>query len=121
MNKTVMIVEDDDLNMRLYQDLMSVAGFDTVATDDGDQALDLARRVRPDVILMDIELRAQSGLDATRRLKADATLCGIPVIAVTAHARSGDEQRLLAGGCADYVTKPISVEGLINTVRRHAH
>lgn len=121
MTKTVMIVEDDDLNMRLYQELMSVAGFETVATDDGDQALDLARRARPDVILMDIELRAQSGLDATRRLKADKTLCDIPVIAVTGHARSGDEKRLRAGGCADYMTKPISVEGLLDTVRRHAH
>lgn len=121
MTKTVMIVEDDDLNMRLYQDLMFVAGFDTVSTNDGEQALDLARRARPDVILMDIELRAHSGLDATRRLKADASVCNIPVIAVTAHARSGDEQRLRAGGCADYMTKPISVDGLLNAVRRHAH
>lgn len=121
MTKTVLIVEDDDLNMRLYQDLMSFAGFETISTDDGEQALALARQTRPDVILMDIELRAQSGLDATRRLKADKALCDIPVIAVTGHARSGDEQRVRAGGCADYITKPISVDGLIRTVRRHTH
>ncbi|MGB0411651.1 MAG: response regulator [Pikeienuella sp.] len=121
MPKTVMIVEDDDLNMRLYQDLMAVAGFDTVTTSDGAAALDLARRNHPDVILMDIELRTQSGIDATRCLKADAALRDIPVIAVTAHARAGDEQRLRASGCADYMTKPVSVTGLLQTVRKHIH
>lgn len=121
MPKTVMIVEDDDLNMRLYRDLMAVAGFAVVGASDGDAALDLARRAHPDVILMDIELRAQSGLDATRRLKADAALKDIPVIAVTGHARAGDEGRLRAGGCSDYMSKPVSVEGLLRTVRRHMH
>ena len=121
MTKTVMIVEDDDLNMRLYQDLMSFAGFETISTDDGEQVLALARKTRPDVILMDIELRAQSGLDTTRRLKADKALSDIPVIAVTGHARPGDKQRVLDGGCADYMKKPICVEGLIEAVRRHIH
>ena len=119
MPKTVMIVEDDDLNMRLYQDLMAVAGFDTVSASDGDDALALARQSHPDVILMDIELRTQSGLETTRTLKADATLRDIPVIAVTAHARAGDEGRVRASGCSDYVSKPICVEGLLRTVRRH--
>lgn len=121
MAKTVMIVEDDDLNMRLYQDLMALAGFNTVGTADGKAAVSLARASQPDVIVMDIELRDQSGIDATRSLKADGALRGIPVIAVTGHARAGDEDWLRDNGCVDYMTKPISIERLLTAVRKHIH
>lgn len=121
MTKTVMIVEDNDLNLRLFEDILASEGYDTVSAVDGANALPLARRTLPDLILMDIHLPDESGLSATRRLKSDAELSDIPVIAVTAHAMTGDEGRIRAEGCADYISKPISVGLFLNKVRSHLH
>lgn len=119
MAKKVLIVEDNDLNLRLFNDLLAAEGYQTMTAADGSDAIILARDSAPDLILMDINLPRQSGLHATRRLKADARLAGIPVIAVTAHAMDGDEQRILAAGCADYIAKPVSLPGLLSKVRQH--
>jgi two-component system, cell cycle response regulator DivK len=116
--KTVLIVEDSELNMRLFNDLLKAFGYRTVQTRDGRQALPLAREHRPDLIVMDIQLPEISGLDLTDRLKKDPLLKAIPVVAVTAFAMRGDEQRVLAAGCDAYLSKPISVTTFLDTIRR---
>jgi two-component system, cell cycle response regulator DivK len=116
MDKTVLIVEDNELNMKLFHDLLEAHGIATVQTNDGRNVLDLARRHKPDLILMDIQLPEVSGLDVTRWLKDDAELKSIPVIAVTAFAMKGDEQKIREGGCEDYISKPISVTRFMEVI-----
>ena len=117
MAKTVLIVEDNELNMKLFHDLLEAHGYDIVGTRSGIEALDLARQHRPDLILMDIQLPEVSGLEVTKWLKDDAELKGIPVVAVTAFAMKGDEERIREGGCEAYLSKPISVGKFIETIR----
>ncbi len=119
MTKKVLVVEDNELNMKLFRDLLEAHGYKTVPTRNGNEVLDLARREQPDLILMDIQLPEVSGLDVTRWLKADADLKKIPVIAVTAFAMKGDEQKIREGGCEDYISKPISVTGFIETIQKY--
>lgn len=116
--KTVLIVEDNELNMKLFHDLLNAHGYGTLQTRDGVQALELARHHRPDLILMDIQLPEVSGLEVTRWLKGDEALKHIPVVAVTAFAMKGDEEKIRAEGCEAYIAKPISLKDLLKTVRR---
>jgi two-component system cell cycle response regulator DivK len=116
--KTVLIVEDNELNMKLFHDLLVAHGYATIQTRTGLEALRLAREHRPQLILMDIQLPEVSGLEVTKWLKEDDELRAIPVIAVTAFAMKGDEERIRQGGCEAYISKPISVGGFIDTVRR---
>jgi two-component system cell cycle response regulator DivK len=116
--KTVLIVEDNELNMKLFHDLLDAHGYATLQTRSGVEALDLARQHRPQLILMDIQLPEVSGLEVTRWLKEDDDLREIPVIAVTAFAMKGDEERIRSGGCEAYISKPISVLSFIATVRK---
>ncbi|TNE36067.1 MAG: response regulator [Alphaproteobacteria bacterium] len=115
--KTVLIVEDNDLNMKLFHDLLDAHGYNTIQTKDGMEALSLAREHMPDLILMDIQLPEVSGLEVTKWIKEDETLKSIPVVAVTAFAMKGDEEKIREGGCEAYVAKPISVENFLNTVK----
>jgi two-component system, cell cycle response regulator DivK len=108
MAKTVMIVEDNELNMKLFHDLLEAHGYQTVGTRNGIEALDLARKHRPDLILMDIQLPEVSGLEVTKWLKEDPELQSIPVIAVTAFAMKGDEERIREGGCEAYLSIPFA-------------
>lgn len=117
-SKTVLIVEDNELNMKLFHDLLDVNGYRTVQTRNGLEVLELARAHRPDLILMDIQLPEVSGLEVTKWLKEDDQLAAIPVIAVTAFAMKGDEERIRSGGCEAYISKPISVVTFLETVRR---
>lgn len=117
MTKKIMIVEDNELNMKLFHDLLKASGFDVVGTRDGRKAVELARQERPDLILMDIQLPEVSGLDVTAWLKDDDDLRHIPVIAVTAFAMKGDEERIREGGCEAYISKPISVGKFVETVK----
>ena len=117
MPKTVLIVEDNELNMKLFHDLLEAHGYQTVGTRNGIEALDLARKHRPDLILMDIQLPEVSGLEVTKWLKDDPELKAIPVVAVTAFAMKGDEERIREGGCEAYLSKPISVGKFIETIR----
>ena len=117
MPKTVMIVEDNELNMKLFRDLIEAHGYRTVQTRSGLAALDLAREHHPDLILMDIQLPEISGLQVTQDLKRDSELHKIPVIAVTAFAMKGDEERIRQGGCEAYISKPISVTKFIETIK----
>jgi two-component system cell cycle response regulator DivK len=118
MSKTVLIVEDNELNMKLFNDLLEAFGYRTVKAREGGGAVDLARKHKPDLIIMDIQLPDINGLEVTRLLKADAELRHIPVVAVTAFAMRGDEQRIREGGCEAYLSKPISVSSFLDTVKR---
>jgi len=119
MSKTVMIVEDNELNMKLFNDLLESQGYLTIKTANGMEALDLARAHHPDLILMDIQLPEVSGLEVTKWLKEDEELRDIPVVAVTAFAMKGDEERILAGGCEGYISKPISVPHFLETIANY--
>jgi two-component system cell cycle response regulator DivK len=118
MKKTALIVEDNALNLKLMRDLLEASGIATLQTKDGMRALEMAREHRPDIILMDIQLPDVSGLDVTRQLKADSDLRHIPIIAVTALALRGDEERVLEAGCDAYITKPISVANFLDEVKK---
>lgn len=119
MPKKVMIVEDNELNMKLFKDLIEACGYETVRTANGREAVELAREHKPNLILMDIQLPEVSGLDVTQWLKADDELCTIPVIAVTAFAMKGDEERIRKGGCEAYISKPIQVPKFIETIKSY--
>ena len=109
MAKTVLIVEDNELNMKLFNDLLEAHGYATLKTGSGVEAIELARRHSPDLILMDIQLPEVSGEDVTQWMKSDDDLRGIPIIAITAFAMKGDEERIRRKGCEAYLSKPISV------------
>jgi len=119
MAKSVLIVEDNELNMKLFHDLLEAHGYDTLQTRTGIEALRLAREHRPDLILMDIQLPEVSGLEVTKWIKEDEEIASIPVIAVTAFAMKGDEERIRQGGCEAYISKPISVAKFLETVRAY--
>jgi two-component system cell cycle response regulator DivK len=104
--------------MKLFHDLLEAHGYNTVGTRNGIEALDLARKHKPDLILMDIQLPEVSGLEVTKWLKDDQELKKIPVVAVTAFAMKGDEEVIRQGGCEAYISKPISVTSFLETVRR---
>lgn len=118
-DKTVLIVEDNELNMKLFHDLLEGVGYNIVETRNGLEAIDLARKHHPDLILMDIQLPEVSGLEVTKWIKEDEELKAIPVIAVTAFAMKGDEERIRQGGCEAYLSKPISVAKFIETVKAY--
>jgi two-component system, cell cycle response regulator DivK len=120
MAPLVLIVEDNELNMKLFRDLLAAYGYATIETRSGMEALDLARQHRPALILMDIQLPEVSGLEVTKWLKDDDDLASIPVVAVTAFAMKGDEQRIRQGGCEAYISKPIAIQSFIGTVRKFA-
>lgn len=115
--KKILIVEDNELNMKLFHDLLEVHGYTTLQTKDGREALQLAREHRPDLILMDIQLPEVSGLEVTKWIKEDDELKSIPVIAVTAFAMKGDEEKIRSGGCEAYIAKPISVNSFLETIQ----
>lgn len=119
MTKKVLIVEDNALNMKLFNDLLEANGYETLGTDDGHTVLEIARTEKPDLILMDIQLPEVSGLEVTAWLKADDDLKHIPVVAVTAFAMKGDEEKIRQGGCEDYISKPISVVHFLEVVKRY--
>jgi two-component system cell cycle response regulator DivK len=116
---TILIVEDNDLNMKLFRDLLQANGYETIETRNGVEAFELAKKHHPDLIIMDIQLPEVSGLDVTKWIKNDKSVKKIPVIAVTAFAMKGDEQKILDGGCEDYIAKPISVGDFLATITRH--
>ena len=118
--RTALIVEDNDLNMMLFNDLLELRGYETLKASDGLEALRLAQLHRPDVIVMDIQLPGMSGLEITERLKADAELRDIPVIAVTALAMRGDKEMIRQAGCEDYLAKPFSIADFMQVVERNS-
>jgi len=116
--KRILIVEDNFLNMKLFNDLLQAHGYETLQSMDGRDVLKLVRENRPDLILMDMKLPEISGLEVTQMLKADDELKDIPVVAVTAFAMKGDEEKIREGGCEGYIAKPISLPTFLDTVAK---
>ncbi len=119
MAKSILIVEDNELNMKLFNDLLEAKGYQIFQTKNGMEALDIARNNKPDLILMDIQLPEVSGLEVTNWIKQDDSIAHIPVIAVTAFAMKGDEERIRQGGCEAYISKPISVGSFVKTIQHY--
>jgi two-component system cell cycle response regulator DivK len=114
----VLVVEDHPLNRELAEAILERAGYDVTVAEDGETALDRVAARQPDVILLDVELPGISGLEVARRLKGDPATAPIPLVALTAYAMVGDEERVRAAGCDDYVTKPIERPKLLGAVAR---
>ena len=116
MKRKILIVEDDDLNMRLMIDLLQAHGFETFENKDGCKLIELVRLNRPDLIIMDILLPGISGLELVRNLKVDEHLKSVPVLVVTALALSEEEKLIREGGCDEYISRPISLAHFLGTV-----
>ena len=116
--KRILIVEDNELNMKLLRDVLEAYGYATITTAQGMAAFALARQHQPDLILMDLQLPDISGFDAVRQLKEDAETRPIPIIAVTAFAMVGDERKALTGGCDGYIAKPILLRDFLDLVAK---
>jgi len=116
MNRTILVVEDNELNMRLFTDLLEVHGYTVLQAQLGMEGLELARERRPDLVVMDIQLPDVSGLDVIRSLKEDGALRAIPVLAVTAFAMRGDQEKISEAGSDAYMSKPIEVRKFVAVV-----
>jgi two-component system cell cycle response regulator DivK len=116
--RRILVVEDNELNMKLLRDVLEVYGYETIATGEGTAAVALARERRPDLILMDLQLPDITGFDAVRRLKEHKETRAIPIVAVTAFAMVGDERKALASGCDAYLAKPIVLRDFLDLVER---
>jgi two-component system, cell cycle response regulator DivK len=119
MTKRILVVEDQEDNRQILRDLLSSADYEMDEAENGEEALAAVAKQRPDLILMDIQLPEISGLEVTKWLKEDDDLSHIPVVAVTAFAMKGDEERIREGGCEAYLSKPISVAKFLATVRTY--
>jgi two-component system cell cycle response regulator DivK len=118
MSQRILVVEDHEDNRQILRDLLSAAGYEMIEAHDGEQALEKVV-VRPDLILMDIQLPGIDGYEVTRRIKADPALAAIPIIAVTSYALTGDDAKARAAGCDDYVAKPFSPRQLLAKIREY--
>ena len=116
---TILIVEDNLLNLKLFRDLLKAKGYDVVDTQNGDEAVGLVKEYHPDLIVMDIQLHGISGYDIIKELKSDRLYSNIPIVAVTAFAMREDEEKILASGCEAYISKPISIEHFLQTIKKH--
>lgn len=116
----ILIVEDNDLNMKLFCDLLEAHSYEALQTKDGVAAIEIAKSAQPSLILMDIQLPEVSGLEITQRIKSDPLTSQIPIVAITAFAMKGDEEKVRDAGCEGYISKPISVKTFIETVNHFA-
>lgn len=119
MTQSILIVEDNELNMKLFNDLLEAHGYSILQSRNGMEAFELVKQHKPDLVLMDIQLPEVSGLEVIKWLKDDEELRKIPVIAVTAFAMKGDEDRIREAGCEAYLSKPISVANFLDVVNQH--
>ncbi len=116
MEKVILIVEDDPKNLKLFRDLLQVSGYTTLEATDGKQGVELAREERPDLILMDIQMPVMDGLEATKLLKNNDVTKDIPIVALTAYAMQGDEEKMREAGFDGYISKPIDVKGFLKKI-----
>lgn len=115
----ILVVEDNPANLKLAEFVLRKAGHEVLKASDASAGIELARRERPQLVLMDIQLPGMDGLAATRAMKSDPALAGIRVLALTAFAMKGDEERMLAAGCDGYLAKPFAYPDLLDAVARH--
>ena len=114
--KMVLVIEDDELNLKLVQEMLRLGNYRTIEAMDADTGIQMSRRHKPDLILMDIHLPKMDGLSATRIIKSDENLKQIPIVALTALAMTDDREKALEAGCDDYVTKPFRLKNLLKTI-----
>jgi len=119
MRQVILIVEDEPRNLKLIRDLLEVSGYITFEAIDGKQGVEIAKAKKPDLILMDIQLPVMDGFEATRILKTDERTRDIPIVALTAHAMEGDEEKVKGAGCDGYISKPIDTRGFLNKIAEY--
>ena len=119
MSKRILVVEDHVDNRQIIRDMLAVTDYEITEAETDEKALAAIAKQRPDLILMDIQLPTMDGYEATRRIKADASLRSIPIVAVTSYALTGEEKKARAAGCDDYVPKPFSPRQLLAKIRQH--
>ena len=119
MSKQILVVEDQEDNLRIMRDLLNDAGFEVIEARNGNEALSVTEAERPDLILMDIQLPELDGLEATRRIKDNPATRHIPVLAVTSYALNGDNEKAMAAGCDAYFAKPVSPRALLAKIREY--
>jgi two-component system, cell cycle response regulator DivK len=117
MSKRILVVEDQADNRQIIRDMLAPTDYEIIEVENGEQALEVVAKERPDLILMDIQLPVMDGYEATRRIKADPALRSIPIIAVTSYALSGEEKKARGAGCDEYVPKPFSPRQLLAKIR----
>ncbi len=117
MGKTILVVEDDAVSRKLVRDVLRANGYEVAEAETGEAGLAIAREAAIDLVVMDVQLPGMDGLEAIRRLRAAAATAAVPVVAVTAHAMPGDEDRILASGCDRYMAKPLRFGEFVATVR----
>ena len=118
MTHKILVIEDTEDNRQIIRDLLTSVGYDLVEANDGAAGVQAAKDHRPDLILMDIQLPVMDGYQATRAIKAEASLKHIPIIAVTSYALSGDEEKTRQAGCDGYISKPFSPRNLLALIRK---
>ena len=116
VGKWVLIIEDNPLNMKLFSAIIAAQGYHVLHATDGSQGLDLAHQEHPDLIIIDVQLPDMSGLDLTRRLKADNDTRDIPIIVTTAHGLSDGDEEVRASGCDGFMAKPIAIAEFVNLI-----
>lgn len=117
MSPTILLIEDTPANMKLATTLLHKSGYEVLQAEDAMQGIDLARKYRPDLILMDMQLPILDGMTATRILKTDPVTSHIKIVALTAFAMKGDEERMLDGGCDGYISKPIRYQEFLEKIK----
>ena len=118
-NVTILVIEDNELNMKLVRSLLKRGNYDVIEAIDAEKGMQLARTNHPDLILMDIQLPGMDGLSATKILKADPVLQEIPIVALTSHAMEGDDKKALDAGCDGYITKPIDTKNFLPSIGQY--
>jgi two-component system, cell cycle response regulator DivK len=115
----ILVVEDNERNMKLFRDVLHASGYRTLEAATGERAVELVFEHRPDLVLMDIQLPDIDGVEALARLRADERLSSVPVLALTAQAMEGDRERFLAAGFDGYISKPVDIAEFVATVKRY--
>ena len=117
--KTILVVEDNELNMKLVKGLLEIGKYRMLEATDAESGIQLIREQRPDLVLMDIQLPGMDGLSATEIIKEDPLIKDIPIVALTSYAMQGDEEKALAAGCTGYIAKPINTRKFLKTISRY--
>lgn len=115
----ILIVEDNEMNMRLFSDLLKTKGYEIIECLEGTKALEIAKTEKPDLILMDIQMPEISGLEVTAQIRKTPEIADTRIVAVSAFAMSGDKEKILASGCNDYISKPISIPLFFETIEKN--